>query len=490
MTVDKKNIPLLKRQKTSKENNMNNYADANPTKEFFINMLTRDIELSDAILDLLDNCLDGVVRLKKDTDKKADKKYYEGFNAGITITKDSFIIKDNCGGISRTIAEKYAFRMGRGETGEALPTVGMYGIGMKRAIFKIGKEAEVISQHADSSFSVKIPENWANEKDWKFPITEITKKVSTIKGTEIKITKLTEGVAKQWGNDNLLELFVNDLKLKIQSSYSLIIEKGFNISVNRKKIEPFPVELLISKEKKKNAIKPFIFEKKYGDVNVFLTVGFYAPPPTDDELDETAESKRSSSDAGWTVVCNDRVVVYNNKDHLTGWGEAGVPQYHTQFIGIRGIVIFKSNVPGKLPMTTTKRGIDLSSPIYADIKNKMREGIKFFISYTNQWKGRNEEERIHSKATESVPYSSLFEDSNLKKRGIKLQTKDGGSIFRPDLPKPQNDKDYEIIRFSRSKDDINVIRNHICEDQSIEVKPSKVGEYCFDFVLKKVSGGK
>lgn len=33
-----------------------------PAKRFFVEMLTRDIELSDSILDLLDNCLDGVLR--------------------------------------------------------------------------------------------------------------------------------------------------------------------------------------------------------------------------------------------------------------------------------------------------------------------------------------------------------------------------------------------------------------------------------------------
>ena len=36
--------------------------DSSPTKEFFVEMLTRDIDLTDAILDLLDNCLDGVLR--------------------------------------------------------------------------------------------------------------------------------------------------------------------------------------------------------------------------------------------------------------------------------------------------------------------------------------------------------------------------------------------------------------------------------------------
>jgi hypothetical protein len=469
---------------------MTDYADANPTKEFFINMLTRDIELNDAILDLLDNCLDGVVRQKRDADKNKEKKYYKGYKAEITIKNDSFEIKDNCGGISRTIAEKYAFRMGRVEDGEALPTVGIYGIGMKRALFKIGKEAEVISQTIEDSFSVKIPEDWAAVKKWQFPIVDIAKDEATPKGTQIKITKLTDGVAKQWGNAILLESFVDDLRLKIQTSYSLIIEKGFNILVNGVKIEPFPVQLLISKNKDNKGIEPFIFKKEYGDVKVDLVVGFYASPPSDDEIDETAESKRSSLDAGWTIVCNDRVVVYNNKDHITGWGEAGVPQYHTQFIGIRGIVIFISNVPEKLPMTTTKRGIDLSSPIYADIKNKMREGLKMFTNYTNQWKGRNEEERVHSKATESVPFSFIIEENNLKKRGVNLVRKDGGFMFRPDLPKPPSDKDYAIIRFSRPKEDIKIVREFFYSDQSIEVKPSKVGEECFDYVLKRKHGGK
>ena len=41
---------------------------AGPTKRFFVKMLTRDIELADAILDLLDNCVDGIIReLKSET---------------------------------------------------------------------------------------------------------------------------------------------------------------------------------------------------------------------------------------------------------------------------------------------------------------------------------------------------------------------------------------------------------------------------------------
>jgi len=32
-----------------------------PSKHFFVDMLTRDIEFSEAILDLLDNCVDGTI---------------------------------------------------------------------------------------------------------------------------------------------------------------------------------------------------------------------------------------------------------------------------------------------------------------------------------------------------------------------------------------------------------------------------------------------
>ncbi len=53
-------------------------AQGAPTKEFFVGMLTRDIELSDAILDLLDNCLDGVVRQKKGIDKTTTSDYQMG----------------------------------------------------------------------------------------------------------------------------------------------------------------------------------------------------------------------------------------------------------------------------------------------------------------------------------------------------------------------------------------------------------------------------
>ena len=118
-----------------------------PTKEFFVRMLTRDIELEDAVLDLLDNCLDGILR-SKHPDPESDKPY-AGFRATITVSESEFVIEDNCGGIPLKTAKNYAFAMGRppGAADDTPATIGMYGIGMKRAIFKLGTNAIVESRY-------------------------------------------------------------------------------------------------------------------------------------------------------------------------------------------------------------------------------------------------------------------------------------------------------------------------------------------------------
>ena len=40
-----------------------NIIEGNPTKKFFIEMITRDISIEDAIIDLLDNSIDGATQI-------------------------------------------------------------------------------------------------------------------------------------------------------------------------------------------------------------------------------------------------------------------------------------------------------------------------------------------------------------------------------------------------------------------------------------------
>lgn len=44
--------------------------DASPTKSFFVYIIIKDIALDKAILDLIDNCVDGAKRLRPDENYK------------------------------------------------------------------------------------------------------------------------------------------------------------------------------------------------------------------------------------------------------------------------------------------------------------------------------------------------------------------------------------------------------------------------------------
>ena len=136
---------------------------ANPTKTFFVNMITRDITLEDSILDLIDNSVDGAWRssgnhaisLNDDVDLSA-------YRISITISPEFFSIRDNCGGMTLDDAVNHVFSFGRkhSQKNDAY-SIGVYGIGMKRAAFKLGSDIRVVSTNQETdgtrqSFAVPI----------------------------------------------------------------------------------------------------------------------------------------------------------------------------------------------------------------------------------------------------------------------------------------------------------------------------------------------
>jgi len=457
--------------------------DASPVKSFFVHMLTRDINLDESILDLLDNCVDGILRSKQ---PDHESEPYAGYHAEIKFDRDSFEISDNCGGIPWNLHD-YAFRMGRPleRSHDAPGSVGVYGIGMKRALFKMGMRSLISTQTAEDAYDVEITPEWiANEDEWRLPARPAQKSMKE-NGTTIVIGDLHDGVRKRFTED--AEAFESDLERLISTHYAFIIDKGLEVKLNRRTIKPRPTKLVFDKKmraNKREGIQPFIFKTKTDGVDVFLAVGFTRPIPSQDEiLNEQGEKKYSSLDAGWTVLCNDRAVLYCDRSELTGWGEAGIPRYHTQFIAISGIVEFKADDPSKLPTTTTKRGIDASSTLFLQIKNKMREGMRIFTNYTNKWKARAEESRRQIEA--AGPPLSFHEIKAASERLEFTPTKQSvpkGDQFKPELPLPKRpESQMRRISFVKKAEEVKVVAEHLFQDPDAD--PSVVGERCFDLIL-------
>jgi hypothetical protein len=199
-----------------------------------------------------------------------------------------------------------------------------------------------------------------------------------------------------------------------------------------------------------------------------------------EEIDEAAEHPQDNERAGISVICNDRLVLLNDTSIKTGWGDGGVPKYHPQFRGIAGIIIFSSGQPEKLPISTTKRDLDVGAEVYLNARQYCMEGLRECTDFTNKWKGMEDEA------------SPLFARSSRKdaKTEITLAAKHGSPVrgnkkskkLAARLPVPEKRNPMRRISFTRKEDEIKKVSEHLFGES--DQKPSVVGQECFERTLK------
>ena len=382
--------------------NRNRKAGANPTKAFFVRMITRDITFEDSILDLIDNSVDSAWQCEGSQPiELGGGPDLSAYSISITASPDRFSIIDNCGGITLDDAADRAFSFGRRPSKEHDEySIGVYGIGMKRAIFKLGRNIHIKSTYRDTdgakqSFAVPIDvEDWVEDDDppWDFDIVEEEGLYEN--GVEIVVKQLTQGAKTSFGNPK----FVRNLRRIIARDYTLHLNRGLRISVNGKAVVGVPTELLQSDEYVPARVN---YEDQLGDTEVMVEIigGMAAPPPENIDPDDNGKGDKRF---GWYVACNGRIVLAADRTSVTGWGTTDWPQWHYQYSGFMGFVLFTASDAAALPLTTTKRNVEESSEIFLRARCRMRDVSKQWIAYTNAKKQAREEAKKKEKATKAV----------------------------------------------------------------------------------------
>lgn len=328
---------------------------AEPQKTFFVDMFTKDIGLGDCVLDLIDNSihslittaniditrtLTGRTRLRLPGDPKID----------LNFDSKRFVIRDNCGGIKKIDAINDVFLFGRRKQPEQKPGLGIYGVGMKRALFKLGRKIQVISRTNGDMFRVPIDvDEWRKTDDWSFPLEDM-KNGSVLKkpGVYIEVTQLNDLISKRLGSP----AFKGELVDKISTAYALFMDCGLGINVNAEQVPHTMPEF------ETQSAKPARKEMRVEDVSVLIMAGL------------TPKFHREPE--GWYVFCNGRLLLARDQSTKTGWGVDGFPQFHSKFNHFLGTVYFTSRDLEKLPWTTTKREVDEESPIYQEVLTEMK----------------------------------------------------------------------------------------------------------------------
>lgn len=354
--------------------------DANPEKRFFISMLVKDIELFPAVVDLVDNSVDAARANASNGDLSP-------FSVDLEATPSRFAIKDNCGGLEAHIARYYAFRFGRGEDFPALESsVGQFGIGMKRALFKLGGSFRVESIAENSRFALAVNvEEWArnSDPDWSFEFEYVDYDRGggiSERGTWITVDDIHPSVSADFGDSKV----IGKLRREIAVKHEPALTSGLTITVNGRSLEAHVPRLLAS-----TAIMPinttFTIPVGTDSVSVRIVAGIATARERDDRSDDDASQFTEMTDAGWYIYCNDRLVLAADRSDLTGWGSAGAA-YHPQYRRFRGYCFMSAVDSSLLPWNTTKTGLDQDSPVFRRVQQELFRALQQVQAVINRAK--------------------------------------------------------------------------------------------------------
>ncbi|HEV7400354.1 MAG TPA: ATP-binding protein [Solirubrobacterales bacterium] len=356
------------------------YVDAHPEKRFFVDMLTRDIELAPAIIDLVDNSIDGAKRVNPE---EGDKRF-EGLWVRMVLGPDLFEIVDGCGGFDRQHAMTYAFKFGRNSQQPATDgEVGQFGVGMKRAIFKLGRAFTVSSRTADESWKVKVDDvnKWLKLKTWRFPLDNGGDAAPESPGTVVRCTKLLPASSSRLGQP----AFVSRVLREIAMRHAIALEQGLEIKVNDSALVPRPPTLLSS-----DSLGPISYTEELDDgegntVQMRISAGLAAVEEGDEEIDTDDPELFTGADAaGWYIFCNGRALLFADRGRLTGWGEES-PRFHPQFRSFRGYV-YLSGDSSMMPWNTAKTDVDEDSEIWVQTRKHIVKALRKAITVMNRIK--------------------------------------------------------------------------------------------------------
>lgn len=349
-----------------------NRVSGQPSKAFFVEMITRDLGITDCILDLIDNSIDHAVTTTR-VDVMASltnghRPRLRRFYVSVKLSTTGFSIEDNCGGISIEDAKTRVFRFGDPQGRRAEAGLSVYGIGMKRAFFKLGDVIRVRSATTSERFTVDINvKRWMarGDADWDFEFKDHgplrnRKEPYPPKGTRITVGQLHKEVASRFDDPT----FLRSLRDKIASTYGLFLSAGLEITVNGGSVRPD----LPSMAGHGGKLAPARHELRTGSVDTLIIVGV------------TPRSDRKPH--GWYVFCNGRMVLQADRSRVTGWGD-NLPQWHTKYQHFAGYVYFHSGDVRSLPWTTTKQNVVSESPVYQAALAEMQVQARPVLNFLN-----------------------------------------------------------------------------------------------------------
>ncbi|HDO1321267.1 ATP-binding protein [Aeromonas sp. SG16] len=352
---------------------------------FLVETLTTDIELTDALFDLIDNSIDAARdMILSDKHVKYDDyglpADYSGYQIILRFTDDSITVKDNCSGFDEHTLTNAAFITGKRSSHEF--GIGHYGLGLKRALLKAGQNFGLVTDNGVSRYRALFDSTFfsANEKN-KIPAKKYPSKNNSY--TVFTVSGLFKDIKHQIKDNAWFNYAIEKLSVRygifIQKGLSITVIKSISGSCSTRKIQSAIPSLRLG-----TPLPPFSDRlSAYDGLDVFFDVGVHHGYRFSGEADhDTKQNGLISETYGLYFISNDRVIVDASIDKKHGF----TTSWHNEYSGFICLVRMVGNNPGKLPWNTAKTELKLGSTIFLGIKDKVevlakkyRSNAKFII---------------------------------------------------------------------------------------------------------------
>lgn len=341
----------------------------------------------ECVFDLIDNSIDAardriMARGAFPADQYGLPADYSGYRIDLRFSKDAFEISDDCGGIEEATLTRRAFVVG--STSSHDYGIGWFGIGLKRALLKLGRTYTISTDTGDFAARLSFAAEDLGQGEGELTADVLVS--SGRAGTTIRIEGLNPGARHEFGGS-----WTDGVPKHLSRRYGLYVKKGLAITVEGAEIAPFGPGL---REEGPVPLNTQHFSLADG-MEVYVDSGMHESYRIKGEDDDWRRDTELTDQYGWYFACNDRIIRSAAHDEDIGF----TANWHPEYYGFVGWVRFVSKDAEHLPWDTKKTAIDLSSNVFQQIKGKLQ---KFADAYrTDQRKARRGGEEEQSKGGKS-----------------------------------------------------------------------------------------
>jgi histidine kinase/DNA gyrase B/HSP90-like ATPase len=330
--------------------------DATPSKRLFLSIIA-DYDLNRSICELVDNALDVWVRGGKAKDITIKITLHKG--------QQTIAVEDDAGGLDKT---ELRYVVGPGQTGTnpTDETIGIFGVGTKRAVVALAQDIKIKTRHGkQKTHQVEFDETWLGDEDWELPVYEVDEIAEGT--TMVELQKLRVQVSDE---------VITQLKEHLKTTYARFLSNSrIALKVNGEKLAPQFFENW--------AYPPGYSPRKYAGtlkteddrvIRVEAIGGL------------TKESSPAAGEYGVYFYCNDRLIARALKTFDVGFikGLAGLP--HPK-VSLTRVLVFLNGDARSMPWNSSKSDISTKHDVFLALRDWLVQVVKDYASLSRIWMG-------------------------------------------------------------------------------------------------------